>query len=309
MKHLSLAVVSVLILSASIAISPVAASSIQSDAAAFDVPTGAGNFATSPPEPADVSFTIPGALSSGAAHGFAESGFGVLSALASASASTVIADPAEYGNDPHQVFARGFGSAQFTDTITLHSSQDLSVDVMIGAAVHGDVVSSGYNLSYWCLPGNIDRFANTEPFVNLFVTGFPSGGETLGHGACPRATDRSSFSTQLTLPVEVPITFNVQLVTAAEASPYFGQSPLDFSNNLMSVSTSADASNTGFFFFQVLTLGATYTSESGTVYLTGPPVAAVSEPASLSLVGAGLTAVVALSRRRGRRSSCLGTKR
>jgi len=312
MRHLPLALASLLILPASIGIRPAAASSVSADAEAFDTSgSPVDSESTTSTQPVEATVQIPGeGFSSGKAHGFAEPGFGVLSASASASASTVIADPAQYVNDPHQVFARGFGTAEFTDTITVHSSSDSFVEVMIGAAIHADVVSTGYDLSYWCSAGNIGRFENTEPFANLFVLGVPGGDETLGRGACPRASDRSSFSRHLFLAVEIPITFEMILTTAAEASPYFGQSPLDFSNVQMNVSTTADASNTGFFFFHVLTPGGSYTSESGTVYLTELPAAAVPQPVSVSLLGGGLIALAALRRRprRGSRSSVLSPR-
>jgi hypothetical protein len=135
---------------------------------------------TTRPSRNQMRLNIPGPFSSGTAHGFAEAGFGVLSALASASAATLIGDPAQYVNDSHQVFARGFGSAQFTNTITRHSRSDSVVEVMLGAAIQSDVVSSEYNLSYGCSPRNIGRLGNTEPVANLFLLGFPSGSETLG---------------------------------------------------------------------------------------------------------------------------------
>lgn len=302
MKHLPLAVASLLILSLCLATRPVAASSLEAQASAFDTHTGAGQSAsTSDSTPLAVSFNNPGALSSERAFGSAQAGFGVLSTLASATASTVIVDPALRMNDPNPASARGFGTADFTDTITIHATPGSFVDVMIGASVHGVVDSLGYNLSYWCSPGHIGSFENTEPFVTLFVAGFRSQiSQTLGNGVCPRASDRSSFTRGMALPAEIPFSFEMRLTTAAGASPYFGQGVLDFSNNQPLVMTNADASNTGFFFFQIVTPGATYTSQSGTVYLTGPPTAAVPEPMALSLLGAGLIAFAALSPRRRR---------
>src|SRR5262245_3424093 len=111
MRHLPLlAAASLLTLSAFVAIRSAAASAIQADAAAFETRTGVGQFdATSElSHPVEASFRHAGALSSGTAHGFAVASFGVLSALATATASTLIEDPAQRLNDPNPVFARGF---------------------------------------------------------------------------------------------------------------------------------------------------------------------------------------------------------
>lgn len=299
MSHLALlAIASLLSLFTVVDSRPVAAASISAEVAAFDRNTGEGNFdsTTELSKPLVVSFSKSGALSSESAQGSAVASFGVLSTLGTATASTVIDDPADRPNDPNPASARGFGTAHFEDRITVHATSG-DVLVRVSAVLHAQVDSLGYDLDYWCSPGKIGDFGNTEPFVLLHLEGFGIINQTLGRGVCPRASDLSSFSLDLTLPVEVPIDFQMTLTTAAGASPYFGQSPLDLEHNQTRISTSAVATNTGFLLIQVLTPGGSYSTDSDAVYPTGVPVAA---PASLTLVGAGLVALAARGRRRWR---------
>jgi len=295
MKPLLLVLGSLLALASSVAAGPAAAATLSTDASACDVFTGICDAHSG---------TFPAVASFEGASGFADAGFGVVSAVGTAAASTSISDPVERFNADvmDRTGTRGVGIADFTDTITFHgASPGDFVQVRIETRLHADVSSLGYDLAYWCSPGNIGFFRdNVEAGATLAFIGsglLVNANHTLGLTACDSigGSADTSFTTTLFLPTEQPFGLEVNLRAQAEANPFFGRSPLDLSHVATSVTASADAANTGLLFIDVLTPGASFTSESGALYQ--PVAVAVPAPAGSALVGVALMCFVVLRRR------------
>jgi len=203
---------------------------------------------------------------------------------------------------PTQCFQEG--SAKRNSAMGLPSISNQFIDLEVEARLHSTVVSQGYDLSYWCSAGHVGDFGNTEPFAQLLLSGFQGISQLLVQDVCSGSSDTSTFTADLTLPTETHFDLGMVLTTAAEASPYFvGQNPADILHNDATVSTSADATNTGLFFLRLLTAGSTYTSDSGTTYATGA-ARAVPEPGSIALLSSGLIGIAALNRRGRRHRRC-----
>jgi hypothetical protein len=277
-----------------------AIATLSTDAEAFDSLTGNGNF-QSGTFTAQASFNATVGSSPESAFASADAGFGVLAAIGTATASTSITDPTNrFNNTTDRVAARGSGIAEFTDTITFHNNSGSVVSVQVEATLHAIISSLGYDLNYWCSPGNIGFFSNTAPGATLSVTGFQGqANHSLSLDACNTSgSGNTSFTTPtLTLSTEQPFTLDVSLRAAAGASPFFGTSPVDLSHDATFVQTSADATSTGLLFIDVLTPGASFTSESGALYQPAA-VAAVPEPGTLAVLAIGLMGVMALRRSR-----------
>lgn len=90
---------------------------------------------------------------------------------------------------------------------------------------------------------------------------------------------------------------NYRMQLQAGASTSFG---FDFTNNVpLANGATADASNTGFLNFKVITPGGYFTSQSGADYITlQDAVGGVPEPASWALMIAGFGVAGAAQRRR-----------
>ena len=187
----------------------------------------------------------------------------------------------QYGT--HLVGADAQGVAMWQDYVTLTSNTlplGTPVDVEVGYLLHSSAVS--FPGDAWCQPGQGPGGLSILGFANVWF-----GGWSFQRDGCGSGTDYMSGTAVGHLKVGDGFAINAGLQETVEAiSTNWGLTNEEL----------ADASDTTYFTINVLTPGAQYVSDSGTVYLTSFPSAGqVPEPASLELAGLGLGLLVALS--------------
>jgi hypothetical protein len=241
----------------------------------------------------------------GSAMSFATASYGQLKALASATASTS-PSASPYGSPRSFGFAdasffdqiRNFPGAAVGTPVTLSISEGLHSLITTGNPL-GDLLSTtsnGDDNIYVRLTASIiDASAGTRS--SLILTDDPVD---------PIYTQNAS--TSLTFDSGDVIQLSMEPDASADATPDLQYSLAADPTNVLNLpdflSSTSDASDTGFFALNVVTPGVSYIAESGTVYSTVLPaeVSAAPEPDSLLLIS-GAFVWLAFVRRRMERSS------
>lgn len=222
------------------------------------------------------------------AGGTGESKFGVLTASSYAYAN---------GVNGYYSSALFITESYFRDVLTIVSDGQLSFSMFMGETlnVHTGLDNPTCGASY--SPYFVDQCARAASKLN--VTGSVYTNLALGHTTLSAPTPNSAHSGPLNVHagdvIQVDGFLMVGLTTCESENPY-PCSPITGNGS------AADGSGWANFFIDE-SGGASYTSASGTQYLTSVPVVATPEPTTFVLLASGMISVGFIRRKKGRACS------